>query len=329
MLAVRFSLLISSSFSSALFADCVPWSPDSPVPSSLFIGKVQIENNDVFDTCDESENTRLHRTANVLFYRDDNLFGGGLDTRVNGYPVLLDFRKRVVYFSYTFDRLGIISRYFDNADTDINFMPEKTSAFDKAFALIDTANSQDPNQVSAEGKEWPKELLYSNRMSDMLWRYAPGADDAMKLAIRSQHIQRWKSPRNAYPMDRIGYLKWRKDLYKIQGNAVAELIEQAGYGADVIERIKTAVAKKNIKGNPDTQLLEDVADLVFLEYYLLEFVGKHPEYSEEKWIDIIQKTWHKMSELAREFSLSGQLDLPESLVPLIKKAVSNASSGSG
>jgi len=28
-------------------------------------------------------------------------YGGGLDTRVNGYPVLLDFRKRVVYSSYT------------------------------------------------------------------------------------------------------------------------------------------------------------------------------------------------------------------------------------
>ena len=28
-------------------------------------------------------------------------YGGGLDTRVNGYSVLLGFRKRVVYSSYT------------------------------------------------------------------------------------------------------------------------------------------------------------------------------------------------------------------------------------
>jgi len=208
-------------------------------------------------------------------------------------------------------------------------MSENNSTFDKALALIDTANSQDPNQVFADGKEWPKELLYSNRMSDMLARYAPDADDAMKLAIRSQHIQRWKSPRNAYPMDRIGYLKWRKDLYKIQANTVAELMEQAGCGDDMIERVKNAVAKKNIKGNPDTQLLEDVTDLVFIEYYIVEFVGKHPEYSEEKWVDIIQKTWHKMSERAREFGLSGKVELPESLAPLIRKAASTAGGDSG
>jgi len=97
----------------------------------------------------------------------------------------------------------------------------------------------------------------------------------------------------------------------------------------VIERVKNAVAKKNIKGNPDTQLLEDVTDLVFMEYYIVEFVGKHPEYSEEKWVDIIQKTWHKMSERAREFALSGKVELPESLAPLIRKAASTAGGDSG
>ena len=202
-------------------------------------------------------------------------------------------------------------------------MSQSQTFYDKACALIDSANSADPNQVSAEGQDWPKELLYSERMSNMLERYASDADDAMKLAIRAQHIERWKSPRNAYPMDRIGYLTWRKDLYKIQANTAADLLRQAGYGDDIIERVRNAVAKKNIKANPDTQLLEDVTDLVFMEHYMLEFVGKHPDYSEQKWIGIIQKTWHKMSGNAHEFVLSGAVKLPESLVPLIKQAVSS------
>ena len=205
-------------------------------------------------------------------------------------------------------------------------MPEKQSTYDKAVALIDAANREDPNQVAADGRDWPKELLYSERMSDMLERYNPDADDAMKLAIRAQHIERWKSPRNAYPMDRIGYLTWRKDLYKIQANTAAELLAQAGYDDEEIERVRSAVAKKNIKGNPDTQLLEDVTDLVFLEYYMLEFVSKHPDYSEEKWIDIIRKTWHKMSGNAHEFALSGKVILPESLLPLVQKATSGGNS---
>lgn len=201
-------------------------------------------------------------------------------------------------------------------------MTEAQAAFEKAVTSIDDANRQDPNIVTAEDKEWPKELLYSTRMTDMLERFCPEADDAMKLAIRAQHIERWKSPRNAYPMDRIGYLQWRKDLYKIQANTAAELLAQAGYGEEEVGRVRNAVAKKNIKGNPDTQLLEDVTDLVFIEHYMVDFVAKHPDYSEEKWIDIILKTWNKMSDSAHDFTLAGNIKLPESLAPLIVKAVS-------
>jgi len=208
-------------------------------------------------------------------------------------------------------------------------MSQKQSTYNKARALIDAANSADPNRVTADGNEWPKELLYSERMSDMLERYKPDADDAMKLAIRAQHIERWKSPRNAYPMDRIGYLKWRKDLYKIQANTAAKLLLEAGLGDKEVDRVRNSVAKKNIKGNPDTQLLEDVTDLVFMEHYMQEFVGKHPDYTEEKWIEIIQKTWHKMSSNAHEFALSGAIKLPEPLVPLVQKAVSDANDKSG
>ena len=208
-------------------------------------------------------------------------------------------------------------------------MSQNQSTYDKARALIDAANSADPNRVTLDGKEWPKELLYSERMSEMLERYRPDADDAMKLAIRAQHIERWKSPRSDYPMDRIGYLKWRKDLYKIQANTAAELLRQAGYGDDEIGRVRNAVAKKNIKGNPDTQLLEDVTDLCFMEHYMLEFVGKHPDYSEEKWIEIIQKTWQKMSDDAHQFALSGAITLPETLVPLIQKAVAATTENTG
>jgi hypothetical protein len=161
-------------------------------------------------------------------------------------------------------------------------------------------------------------------MSDMLERFAPEADDICKLAIRAQHIQRWKSPRDRYPMDRIGYLKWRTDLYKFHAETAGELLKQAGYGEDDIERLKKMVGKKSIKHNLDTQLLEDVTDLVFIEHYMMQFAEKHPEYSEEKWIEIIQKTWKKMSAQGHEFALSGKLKLPEPLIPLIQKAVASS-----
>jgi hypothetical protein len=193
--------------------------------------------------------------------------------------------------------------------------------FATAIALFDAANSEDPNQETAQGKSWPKELLYSQRMAEMLERFAPDANEQTQLAVRAQHIQRWKSPRDAYPMDRNGYLQWRTSLYKFHAETAGRLLAQAGYPDDFIEEVKQAVGKRGIKINPNSQMLEDCADLVFLEHYLLDFATKHPDYSEEKWLEIIRKTWRKMSSPAQQFALSGQLKLPEALLPLIHKAV--------
>jgi len=188
---------------------------------------------------------------------------------------------------------------------------------------MDTANGEDPNIEMADGREWPKELLYSHRMSEMLKRFKPDTDEVVKLAIRAQHIQRWKSPRNAYPMDRAGYHQWRTDLYKFHAVTAAGLMAEAGYDERALERARTAISKRKLKVNADTQMLEDIAGLVFIEYYMLAFAEKHPEYDEAKWIDIIQKTWKKMSADAHSFALSGDLTLPEPLVPLIQKSVAD------
>ena len=196
--------------------------------------------------------------------------------------------------------------------------------YDHAIALIDAANAEDPNTETVDGKVWPKELLYSHRMSDILQRYAPDADEAQRLAIRAQHIQRWKTPRSAYPMDRQGYHQWRTGLYKFHAETAATLLTRAGYGNEVIERVKQAVGKRALKVNLDTQLLEDVAGLTFIEHYMLDFAAKHPEYDEAKWLDIIRKTWKKMSNRAQKFAQSGGIKLPEPLIPLIQKAVSES-----
>ena len=197
-----------------------------------------------------------------------------------------------------------------------------TTPYERAVALIDAANSQDPRlDTDYDGSQVPRELLYGRRMAEMIERYAPEADEVMKIAVRGQHIERWKTPRDSYPMTREGYLAWRTGLYKYHAERVGEIMKEAGFDERSIERARQAVGKRALKINPDTQLLEDVTDLVFIEHYMLEFAGQHPEYTEEKWLDIIRKTWKKMSARAHEFALSGKLKLPEPLVPLITKAV--------
>ncbi len=185
-----------------------------------------------------------------------------------------------------------------------------------AFVAIDAANSADPNMEKAEGADQPKELLYGQRMSACLDQLAPDAPETVRLAVRAQHIERWKMPRGDYPEGKKGYHRWRTDLGRYHAERTAEIMAAAGYGEDEIARVKDILQKKKLRSDPDVQLMEDVICLVFLEYYFEDFAAKHPE---EKIIDILRKTWAKMSPRGHEAALA--LDLPTASRKLVEKAL--------
>ncbi|WP_282081129.1 DUF4202 domain-containing protein [Aquimarina algiphila] len=186
----------------------------------------------------------------------------------------------------------------------------------EAYALFDQANAKDPNQHNINGKLVPKELIYGQRMSQTIEKFEPNASEALKLAARSQHICRWEIPRKDYPMDRIGYLKWREDLKKFHAAKASEILEKVGYDSEIIDRVSFLLQKKKLKKDEDTQTLEDVICLVFLNFYYEDFLNKH---TPEKVIDILQKTWRKMSEKGHKAAL--QLSYSEKALDLVKKAL--------
>ncbi len=189
----------------------------------------------------------------------------------------------------------------------------------QAFAKFDAANAADPNFEVVDGVTYPKEVLYAQRMTAMLERFAPDAQEAVRLAARSQHICRWQIARDTYPMDKEGYKRWRIELYKFHGEIAGKLMREVGYDDDMITKVQALLRKEKLKANPETQLLEDVIGLVFLQYHLADFVEKYSHYEEEKLLGILRKTWKKMSEGGHEAAL--KLDLTPSLVALIGKAL--------
>ncbi|MCK8123821.1 DUF4202 domain-containing protein [Pseudoalteromonas sp. 2CM39R] len=193
--------------------------------------------------------------------------------------------------------------------------------YQAVIKAIDAANAVDPNRVKQDDQELAKESLYAMRMTDMLNRFNPQADELMRIAARGQHIERWRSPRSDFPMGKQGYYQWRTALYDFHAQRVTALMKTAGYAPKECERVYAAVAKKNIKRNPDSQLIEDIASLVFIEHYMLDFASSKPDYDEQKWLGIIRKTWQKMSNEAHDFVLAGNISLPEPLKPLITKAL--------
>lgn len=190
--------------------------------------------------------------------------------------------------------------------------------FDDAIIKFDAYNSNDPHHEQFEGKTYPKELLYARRMSDMLDVSAPGSPEYLKLAARCQHIGRWEIPREFYPMDRKGYLQWRNTLKTHHAKIAGQILAECGYGDEIIDKVKFLLLKKELNRNADTQLLEDVICLVFIEYYLDEFAAKHDD---DKVIDILQKTMKKMSPKA--IAEVGKIAVSEKAAGLILKAVAH------
>lgn len=190
------------------------------------------------------------------------------------------------------------------------------SPFEKAMAAIDAANGQDPNVEIITGQARAKELVYSERMTRWLDRLVPAASEELRLAVRAQHIRRWTRPRNAYSAGRDGYKAWRADLGRFHADTAGEILIDAGYDDSKTARVKALIRKEKFKIDTEAQALEDVACLVFLEDYFDDFARKHEE---DKLIDIVRKTWIKMSEQGHEAALTIPLS-PEAKV-IVGKAL--------
>lgn len=188
--------------------------------------------------------------------------------------------------------------------------------FREAIARFDRANAEDPNVETADGVSHPKELLYAQRMSEALERFAPDASEVVRLAARCQHIRRWTAPRDTYPEGRDGYRRWRTGLARFHAETAGGILRQVGYDDTIVGRVEALLRKERLKADPEVQLLEDVACLVFLGHYLAPFAARHED---EKVVGILQRTWRKMSERGREAALA--LDLAPDLRALVVRAV--------
>ncbi|MGS2761967.1 DUF4202 domain-containing protein [Sinomicrobium sp. M5D2P9] len=193
---------------------------------------------------------------------------------------------------------------------------QHVSRIEMAIAQIDAENAKDPNAEIIGGVEFPKELLYSRRMTEKLLDYYPDASGELQIAARAQHICRWKINRDAYAMDRIGYLKWREALKKFHAEKTTEILKDLDFTDNFTERVAALIRKKQLKKDEESQVLEDVVCLVFLQYYFQDFAAKHPE---DKVVDIVRKTWTKMSLPGQEAAL--ELKLSPEVLSLINKAL--------
>lgn len=189
-------------------------------------------------------------------------------------------------------------------------------AYARARELIDAAHAVDPQRTD-DGR--PAELVYADRMEAWIARLDPGALPLLRLAARSQHLERWTVPRASFPLGKSGYRAWRRSLYTKQAGRARELLLAAGVSAGEAAEAAMWVSKTGLAANRGTQALEDAACLVFLENEIGAFAAQHAEYPREKFVEILRKTWRKMSPAAQRAALA--LDLPPATAALVREAV--------
>jgi Domain of unknown function (DUF4202) len=192
--------------------------------------------------------------------------------------------------------------------------------FEKAITTFDAYNLNDPHEERVGGSSMPKEVLYAQRMSKRLDDFYPAAPSYLKLAAHCQHIGRWEIPRESYPMDRKGYLQWRNVLRTHHANLAEQILKSCRYDDDTIEKVKALLLKKGLHSNPDTQVLEDVICLVFIEHYLEDFAEKHEP---PKVVDVLRKTLKKMS--PRAIEAAGSIRVSDRIKIMLLQALNSDS----
>lgn len=194
-----------------------------------------------------------------------------------------------------------------------------TEQFNTVIAAIDAVNAEDPRSITVEGKTQPFESVYAARMSATLAQLYPDASELLRIAARAQHIRRWQIPRDTYPKNREGYQKWRLELRKLHADLVGTTMQDNDYSAEDIEQVGRFLRKERLKKDAQSQALENVVDVVFLANYWDDFVARHPQYDDDKLIDIVGKTLRKMSSKGHQAALA--LDLPDATKRIVLAAV--------
>lgn len=186
----------------------------------------------------------------------------------------------------------------------------------KVIQKIDALNSEDPNKEIIDGGTFPRELVYSQRLTEWVLKLDPDASEELKIAAHGQHIQRWKIPRSKYELNRGGYLRWREELKRFHSQQIREIMHEAGYPEVTIQKVSQIILKKNLQNDHNSQTIEDALCLVFLE---TQFSDVRKQVTEEKMQEIVRKTWCKMSPKAQAIALT--LDLNRKDKEFIKKTL--------
>jgi hypothetical protein len=190
----------------------------------------------------------------------------------------------------------------------------------QALERFEAAHREDPRGIDADGERVPWSVLYHRRLAHWVLHFDPAASVPLRLAAACQHIRRWQVPRTDYGAGRRGYRRWRSDLTRMHAEIAREVLTDVGYDDAIVQRVETLLRKVGLGRDPEVQLFEDAICMVFFELEYVDLAAKHDD---EKMVDILRRTWAKMSGLGRRAALELAPALPERARRLVEAATAD------
>jgi len=194
---------------------------------------------------------------------------------------------------------------------------EGEARLEAALGRFEASHRQDPRSVEVDGARVAWSVHYHRRLLHWVLRFDPRASEALRLAAACQHVRRWEIPRADYGEGRGEYRRWRSDLSRMHARVAREVLTDVGYDETTVTRVEALIRKLGLGRDPEVQLFEDAICMVFFENEYVDLAKKHDD---GKLVDILARTWGKMSERGRAAALELARGLPERERALVERA---------
>eukprot|EP00775_Hariotina_reticulata_P002487 gene2487-2790_t len=168
---------------------------------------------------------------------------------------------------------------------------------DKAIALIDAANSEDPSRVQVDGESAPYRVAYSRWLTDWVKRVDPKASDELLILARGKSIQSWKLSdikRDDYAPNTPGQRQWEVDRKKWLAQRLLDVVKEAGYDESTQLLIEDVMMSRNLPDPRDIRKYDLIGVFGMVNYRTLAAVCMLQTLDDAEALLFLEKNFEEM-----------------------------------
>lgn len=175
--------------------------------------------------------------------------------------------------------------------------PAQRPQLEKAIALIDEVNAQDPTKVPTDSGSEPYRLAYSRWLTEWVKRLDPKASDELLILARGKSIESWQLSqikRDDYAPNTPGMRQWEMDRKKWLANRLLAVVKEAGYDEATQTLIENIMMGKNLPDPRDVRKYDLIGNLGMVDFKKLQAVNMMQTLDDAEALLFLEKNFEEM-----------------------------------